>query len=175
MKLKLLILVLALQTAWLLGMVATQELALAHGKAILLETRPVDPRDLLRGDYLMLNDRISDVPMNFFSPPVKKDLPDGTKIFVALGPGTNQFYTVTRASTNAEVVLSGKSTYAWWNATNSIHVEYGIERYYIAEGTGNPSGKLTARGIVPASGQAKLQQVFLDGKPYEQAMKTTTP
>ena len=43
MKLKLLILVLALQTAWLLGTVVTQEYALAHGKIILLETRRVDP------------------------------------------------------------------------------------------------------------------------------------
>jgi uncharacterized membrane-anchored protein len=178
MKLKLLILVLAMQTAWLLGMVITQEYAFAHGRAILLETRPVDPRDMLSGDYLMLNYKISDVPTNLFSPPVKKDLPDGTKVFVAVAPGTNQFYIVTRASTNAlapssgaEVVLSGKSTYTWWNTTNSIHVEYGIERYYVAEGTGNPHGKLTARAIVPASGRAKLQQIFLDGKPYEQAMK----
>jgi uncharacterized membrane-anchored protein len=178
MKLKLLILVLALQTAWLLGMVATQEYAFAHGKAILLETRPVDPRDLLSGDYLMLRYQISDVPTNLFSPPVKKDLPYGTKIFAALAPGTNEFYVVTRASTHAlapssdaEVVLCGNSTYTRWNMTNSVHVEYGIERYYVAEGTGNPHGKLTARVVVPASGRAKLQQVFLDGKPYEQAMK----
>ena len=189
MKLKFIILLLVLQTAWLLGMVVTQEYALAHGKAILLETRPVDPRDLLSGDYLMLRYKISDVPTNLFSPPVKRDLPYGTIIFVALAPGTNEFYTVTRASTNnlapssdSEVVLSGKSTYAWWNTTNAIHIEYGIERYYVAEGTGNPPvlrsstaegghGKLTARVVVPASGRANLQQVFLDGKPYEQAMK----
>ena len=182
MKIKLLILVLALQAAWLLGMVATQEFALAHGKAILLETQPVDPRDLLSGDYLMLRYKISDVPVNLFSSPVKKDLPYGTKIFVALAPGTNEFYVVIRASTNAlapssnaEVVLSGKSAYAWWNATNAIHVEYGIERYYVAEGAGNPRGKLTARAVVPASGRARLQQVFLDDKPYEQAMRNTAP
>ena len=190
MKLKLLILGLALQTAWLLGMVATQEFALAHGKAILLETQPVDPRDLLSGDYLMLRYKISDVPTNLFSPPVKNELPYGTKIFVALAPGTNQFYIVTRASTNefapaaSEVLLKGESAGRWWNATNSVRVEYGIERYYIAEGTGNPPvlrsstvegghGKLTARAVVPASGHARLQQVFLDGKPYEQAMKNT--
>jgi uncharacterized membrane-anchored protein len=166
----------------LLATVATQEHALATGKAILLETRPVDPRDMLSGDYLMLRYKISDVPTNLFSPPVKNGLPPGTQIFVALAPGTNQFYVVTRASTNslapssdAEVVLSGKSASRWWNATNSVHVEYGIERYYVAEGTGNPHGKLTARVVVPASGHAKLQQVFLDGKPYEQAMKDAAP
>ena len=178
MKLKLLILVLALQTAWLLGTAAVQENALATGKVILLETARVDPRDLLRGDYLILNYKISDVPTNLFSPPVKTELPYGTKIFVALAPGTNEFHAVTRASTNEfapaanEVQLRGQSACAGWNTTNSIHVAYGIERYYVAEGTGNPPrGKLTARAVVPASGRAKLQQVFLDGKPYEQAMK----
>src|SRR5580704_4462697 len=115
MKLKLLVLVLALQTGWLLATVVTQEYALAHGQTILLETRPVDPRDMLSGDYLMLNYKISDVPVGLFSPPVRKDLPEGTKIFVTLTPGTNQFYIVTRASTNAlppaatEVLLRGKS------------------------------------------------------------------
>jgi len=178
MKLKLLILVLAAQTAWLLNIVATQEYALAHGKVILLETRRVDPRDLLQGDYLILNYKISDVPVNLFSPPVKKDLPYGTTVFVALAPGTNRFYEVTRASTNAlapssgaEIVLRGKSTYAWWNATNTIHVAYGIERYYVAESTGNPTGKLTVQAIVPASGRPKIKEVFVNGKPYAQAMK----
>ena len=100
MKLKLLILVLALQSAWLLGTAAVQEHALATGKVILLETARVDPRDLLQGDYLILNYKISDVPTNLFSPPVTKDLPYDTKVFVALGPATNQFYVVVKASTN---------------------------------------------------------------------------
>ncbi len=177
MKLKLLILVLGLQTAWLAGMVATQEYELAHGTTILLETRPVDPRDPLSGDYLMLNYQISDVPTGLFSPPLKKDLPFGTKIFVALARGTNQFYVVTRASTHQfapsaeEVLLRGETANRWWNATNSVHVAYGIERYYVAEGTGNPHGKLTAQAVVPASGRVRLKQLFLDGKPYEPAMK----
>ena len=155
---------------------------LQSGAVVLLETRPVDPRDLLRGDYVTLSYKISDVPVNLFSRPVKQELPYGTKIFVVVAPGTNEFYVVTRASTNEfapaanEVLLKGETAYRWWNATNSIHVEYGIERYYVAEGTGNPPrGKLTARVVVPASGHARLQQVFLDGKPYEQAMKNTSP
>ena len=180
MKLKLFILVLALQTAWLLGTVAVQERALANGKIILLETRRVDPRDPLRGDYLILNYKISDVPVNLFSPPVKKDLPYGTKVFVALAPGTNQFYEVTRAGINEfapsanEILLRGQSSFVWRNATNSIHVEYGIENYYVAENTGNPIGKLTVQAVVPASGHPKIKEVFVDGKPYAEAMKNET-
>jgi uncharacterized membrane-anchored protein len=179
MKLKLVILVLALQTAWLLGTVAVQEHALATGKIILLETRRVDPRDLLRGDYLILNYKISDVPVNLFSPPVNKDLPYGTKVFVALAPGTNQFYEIVKASTNElapsanEILLRGRSDQRWWS-TNSIHVAYGIENYYVAEGTGNPTGKLTVQAVVPASGQPKIKEVFVDGKPYAEAMKNET-
>ena len=180
MKLKLLILVLALQSAWLLGTVAVQEHALANGKVILLETRRVDPRDLLRGDYLILNYKISDVPVNLFSPPVGKELPYGTKVFVALAPGANRFYEVTRASTNGfapaagEILLRGKSDQRWWS-TNSIHVAYGIENYFVAEGTGNPVGKLTVQAIVSASGHPKIKEVFVDGKPYAEAMKNEAP
>ena len=59
MKLKLFILVLALQSAWVFYTVAVQERALSTGKVIMLETERVDPRDLLRGDYLILNYKIS--------------------------------------------------------------------------------------------------------------------
>jgi uncharacterized membrane-anchored protein len=177
MKFKLFILVLALQTAWLLTTVATEEYGLAHGKAILLETHIIDPRDILRGDYLILNYKVSDVPRELFFPPVSKDLAPGTKIFVALVSGTNGFYEVSRASTNefmpyqGEILVEGKSADNWWNATNSVRVAYGIENYYIAENTGNPHGKLTVQVVVPESGHAKIKQVFLDGRPYAEAMK----
>jgi uncharacterized membrane-anchored protein len=178
MKLKLLILVLALQSAWLLGTAAVQEHALATGRVILLETARIDPRDLLRGDYLILNYKISDVPTNLFSPPAMKDLPYDTKIYVALAPATNQFYVVVKASTNEfvpaadEVLLRGKSAGPRWNAANnSIHIEYGLERFYVAEGTGNPAGKLTAQVVVPASGRGRVREVFVDGQPYAEAMK----
>jgi uncharacterized membrane-anchored protein len=179
MKLKLLILVLALQSAWLLGTVAVQEYALTNGKVVLLETERIDPRDPLQGDYLILNYKISNVPTNLFSPPIKKDLRYGTTIFVALAPGTNQICIVTRASTNEfvpsvnEVLLRGKSSYRWWgrDSINTVHVEYGIERFYVAEGTGNPTGKLTAQVVVPASGHGHIKEVFVDGKPYAEVMK----
>jgi uncharacterized membrane-anchored protein len=177
MKLKLLILILALQAAWILGTTFQQERALRVGKPVMLETERVDPRDLLRGDYLILNYKISRVPTNLFSPPVKTDLPYGTKVFVALTPGPNHFHEILRASTNElvasenEVVLVSKSAGTRWNAASSVLVEYGLERYYVAEGQGNPTGKLTVQAVVPASGRASIKQVFVDGKPFAEAMK----
>jgi len=179
MKPKLLVLVLALQSAWILATTFQQERALRVGKIIMLETERVDPRDLLRGNYLILNYKISSVPTNMFSPPLRTELTAGTKVFVALKPGTNQFHAVSRASTDKlepdadEVVLCGKSQWGWWNTTNAVRVEYGLERYYVAEGRGNPRGKLTVQAVVPESGNASIKEVFVGGKPYVEAMKNS--
>jgi uncharacterized membrane-anchored protein len=180
MKTKLFILVLVLQSAWILGTAFTQERILRVGQVILLETQPVDPRDLLRGDFVRLNYPISDVPRDrFFGPPLTGDVSPGTTVFVAVAPtGTNQFYEVTRASGESfppaanEVLLRGNVARNWRNNANSVHVEYGLEQYFVAEGTGNPHGKLTVQAAVSKSGRANIKEVFVDGKPYIEAMKS---
>ena len=177
MKLKFLLLVLALQTAWILATAFVQERALTQGQLILLETRPADPRDLLRGDYVILNYKISDVPMDAFSPPVTVELPAGRTIYVLLEK-RGEFYEVASAATEklspagGQVMLRGTSQY-WWNSAQqkSVRVEYGLERYYVREGTGNPRGKLTVQVSAPASGHGAIKQVFVEGKPYAEAMK----
>jgi uncharacterized membrane-anchored protein len=177
MKLILLLLVLALQTAWILGTTFVQERALAGGKLVLLETRPVDPRDLLRGDYVTLNYKISDVELSLFSPALTNGLAPGETVYVALEPH-GQFHEVVLASTHritpaeGQVVLKGHSR-SWWNnaAQTTQHLDYGLERYYVREGTGNPRGKITVQAAVPDSGQARIKEVFVDGKPYSEAMK----
>jgi uncharacterized membrane-anchored protein len=52
-----------------------------------------------------------------------------------------------------------------------VHLEYGLEQYLVAEGTGNPHGKLTVPAAITRSGRASLKEVFVDGKPYAEAMK----
>jgi uncharacterized membrane-anchored protein len=181
MKTKLFILVLAFQSAWILGTAFVQERVLRVGQVILLETQPVDPRDLLRGDYIRLNYKISDLPANLFSPPAKMELTPGTTVFVALAPaGTNQFYEAMRAGTEKftpatnEVLICGKVAQSWRNHAGSVHVEYGLEQYFVAEGTGNPRGKLTVQAAVSKSGHASIKEVFVDGKPYAEAMKESS-
>jgi uncharacterized membrane-anchored protein len=179
MKTKLFILVLALQSVWILGTAFTQERVLHRGQVILLETQPVDPRDLLRGDFVRLNYKISDVPREkFFAPPLAGELPSGTAVFVAVAPTrTNECYQLARASTewfapaSNEVVLRGRAAQSWRNSAGSIHVEYGLEQYFVAEGTGNPRGKLTVQAAVTKSGRASIKEVFVDGKPYAEVMK----
>ena len=179
MKLKLLIVILSLQAAWILGTSFVQERALMSGTLVLLETRPVDPRDLLRGDYVILNYKISDVPLALFSPARTNALPLGQVVYVALEP-RGEYYGVTQASTNpitpaaGQVVLKGRTQNWWgWNSQTNEHVEYGLERYYVREGSGNPRGKLTVQVAVPDSGNGRIKQVFVDGRPYAEAMRST--
>jgi len=174
MKLKILVLVLALQSAWVVGTALIQEHALSHGRTILLETEPVDPRDLLSGDYVILNYKISTLPFGLFSPVLTNDLPRGKPVYVALEQhGT--FYEPVRASVTplqpaaGQVVLKGHSIYGW--NQDKVRVAYGLERFYVHEGTGNPRGKLTAQIVVPDSGQGQVKRVFVDGKPYAEAAR----
>ena len=181
MKTKLLVLVLGLQSAWFIGMVALQEFRLHNGQVVLLETFPVDPRDLLRGDYVTLNYKISSLPPSLLQGGITNGSREGTDVFVRLEK-RGQFHEISSASLTAlasekdRPVLRGKVSTSWFwrgfDGTNeTVHLEYGLERYYVLEGTGNPNGKLTVEAAVPSSGNAVIKQVFIDGKPYAEVMR----
>jgi uncharacterized membrane-anchored protein len=100
-------------------------------------------------------------------------------VYVALEP-RGQFHEVVRAATDPitpsgdQVVLKGRIQ-SWWGRTTgtAAHLEYGLERYYVREGSGNPRGKLTVQVAVSDSGNGSIKQVFVDGKPYAEAMRGT--
>lgn len=173
MKLKLLAGILALQVSWILGTAAVQEARLAFAPTILLETVPVDPRDLLRGDYVILNYGVSTLSPELFEPRLEAPLPGGHSVYVLL-ERRGEYFEAVRASlepltpAEGQVLLRGLSQPGW---TAGARVEYGIERYYVPEGQGNPVGKLTVEVAVAGSGQALIKQVFLDGRPFREAMK----
>lgn len=176
MKLKIVGLVVGLQMAWVLGMVVVQERMLTERTLVLLETRPVDPRDLLRGDFVILNYRISDLPRDLFVPPLSSaSVAPGQLVYVAL-ERTNEFHQATAASlkpmparTNA-VVVRGRTGPR--SDSHSVHVIYGLERFFVREGTGNPTGPLTVEAAVSKSGQPAIKQVYVSGIPYAEAMRT---
>jgi uncharacterized membrane-anchored protein len=173
-KLKLLVVVLGLQAAWILATTATQELSLRSAPTVLLETRPVDPRDMLRGDYVLLNYAISQLPLGLFRPALEGPTPLGKAVYVTL-ESHGGFHEAVSASLDfpavhaGQVVIRGIVVSSW--QPGNVRVIYGLERYYVAEGTGNPRGKLTVEAAVPKSGRATIKQVFVDGTPYREAMK----
>ena len=65
-----------------------------------------------------------------------------------------------------EIVLRGQASDTSWDASGSMHLTYGIERFYIAEATDHPNGKLTVQAVVTPSRDAMIKEVLLNGKPY---------
>ena len=173
MKSKAFLTLVALQALTLISLAAFHGYERANGVLILLETRPVDPRDLLRGDYVILNYKISTLGTNLLSPPLPVHEATGQVVFVTLEK-KDRFHEVVTASLvrripqPGQVVLAGHVRQSWSEA--EVRVDYGLERYYVAEGTGNPVGTLTVEVSVPKSGRGIIREVYLDGRPYAEAM-----
>ncbi|MDF2815384.1 MAG: hypothetical protein K0Q81_1584 [Paenibacillus sp.] len=145
-----LLLLVALQILFLLGLSGSYYAAGWWGDEIRLQTVPVDPRDLLYGDYVILNYEISSLKPELWKESGEK--PDnGDVIYVALKPDNNGIYRPIGAYADKpevngdEVVLKGRVSYSWDEA---ITVKYGLERYYIPEGTGAELEKQTGDTIV---------------------------
>jgi uncharacterized membrane-anchored protein len=181
MKAKLLIAVIALQAAWVISTAAKQEIALGRGIVVLLESGPVDPRDLLRGDYVILSYKISVLPATLFAQ-APTDASIGMPVFVRLEK-RGEFHEAVGASLSplepdaGHPVLRGTISNRSWvgderGRVESVRVAYGLERYYVREGTGRPSGIITVEAVVTRLGTAFIRQVYIDGKPYVEVMRT---
>lgn len=174
MNTRILAVLVALQVAWVGATVVRQERALATGTLIHLECRPVDPRDLIRGDYVILSYDISTGPESLLTPPLPpgESMPAGVEVWAEL-QSDGQFHRLARIHRHrttpdpGNVLLKGRTDRSW--RSGDIRILYGLERYYVREGTGNPRGKLTADVSVPASAQGLIQQVYVDGRPYAEA------
>lgn len=183
MKTKLLSLLVGLQVLWVVGTVIVQESKLSGGTVVRLETRPVDPRDLLRGDYVILNYELSTLSANLFPEGLTNLVPDGKTVYVKLEQ-QGEFHRAAEASfipltaDTDHPVLRGtvESTWTWTpNNPTSVRVNYGLERFYVREGTGNPRGKLAVDVAIPSSGKGIIREVYLDGVKYSEAMNKQLP
>jgi uncharacterized membrane-anchored protein len=175
MKTKAFLLLVALQAALIAGLASWHALQRARGEIIFLETMPVDPRDLLRGDYVILNYKISNLHSNLFAEPLGTYEQVGRTVHVVLGKRGPYHEAVAAAFTRpaaqaGQIILAGKVRHSW--NPGGVTVDYGLERFYVAEGTGNPVGEVTVEVSVPPSGRGIIRQVYLDGLPYAEVMRT---
>ena len=140
MKRRLFYLLIVLQIIFLFGMAGSSWATGAMGQEIQMRTIPVDPRDYLYGDYVILNYKMSRVAPSLWQG--KGGLPEsGDTVYTLLRPNpTDELYEPVgvypeRVNTAAnEVLLKGIVEYSWEN--DVIAIRYGLERYYVPEGTG---------------------------------------
>ncbi len=165
--------IVAAQVLFLAGWAASHEWTIRVGPTLLLETEPVDPRDILRGEFVTLAYPIQRVPVDRFTPPLVGGRPDpDARIYVELRLEEG-FHRISRASLEplapapGNVVIRGRVGHGWRDSgRNAVWVDYGIKKFFVPEGKGNPRGKIVAKVTVGRDGQPYLKGLLVDGRPY---------
>lgn len=135
------IVVALLQTGVLFAGIQKRAQILRNGQDIVVKTSRVDPRDLLRGDYVILGYDFSEIPQKDIKGAVENY--DGD-IYVSVKKGADGFWHMTRASVDAftdlaegELQIKGETLYPIWTQLGgNVRLRFGIERYYVPEGEG---------------------------------------
>ena len=188
------ILVALLQTGVIAFIIVNRAVHLAHGREIVLDVIPVDPRDLLRGDYVRLSYPASRLSGSIVHLPEHPE--SGMPIFVTLerqGQAPANKWVAVAASTErpslpeteGKIVLRG-ALESWYlhdqagraklSAEDHISVKYGIETYFIPEGTGDALERLTREGAVKTivnvdgDGRAAIKELIVDGERHDETL-----
>lgn len=159
----------AAQALFLVGWAGYHEVVRQHAPVLRLKAYPADPRDVLRGDYMVLRYDISTVPSETGTATALKS---GETVWVTLAP-SGPYYRVTQVSRDkstpkpGELLVTGRIGYDRRGAVGHT-VEYGIEHYFVPEGRGSPSraAQMEVEASVSSAHRLYLRQLFLDGKPY---------
>ena len=169
----------ALQIGFLFSVIQGRATILRDGAEVMLNVEPVDPRDLLRGDYVRLGYEISSIPRTLFDPPLADaDAAKGTPVLVRLAPGDDGLWhpvgarlpetQATSAMPGGQVEIAGTIDTAF-AAIDQVRLSYGIERFYLPEGEGREIERdMRERPfmILAAIGEGGTAQIkaFFDGK-----------
>ncbi len=176
MKLILAFIVALVQSGVLFYMIESRASILRNGREVVLATAPVDPNDIMRGDYVILSYAISRIEHKTIlgTPPPS----DGAKpVYVALVPGEGGRFVLSRASWQPltdlkpeETVIVGETPDGFYIGTDNVPLTYGIERFYVPEGEGRPieegvgERRVDVVLAVNSDGKAQVRGLRLDGK-----------
>ena len=127
----------------IVGLAGYKQYTVWTGTTVYLRTIPVDPRDIFRGDYVTLSYEIS----NFNSIPFTGD-PAGSNtvrsdIYVVLDVQPNGIATA-RYKTYIRPV---NELYIRGRLNGYAQIEYGIESYFVPEGTGKELERIRGRSL----------------------------
>ena len=135
------------------------------GKEVTLTTEPVDPRDLFYGDYVILRYDIQTLDQSLWKE--AKEPERNQKVFVKLEPDgaiytASGIYAHKPATASHEIVMQARFLYER-SFNHEYFFDYGLERYYIPEGTGQDIEEqregMTVDILIAPWGQAKIKQL----------------
>lgn len=157
------------QVAVLIAMMVRPLLTLATGEVILLRVVPVDPRDLFRGDFVILSYEISRPVWNpnwGTIDPTWQDWQrlEGRSIYALLEPEADGRHW---RPSGYELQPPKTGKFIRGRVTEYERAQYGIEQYFVQEGKGREyekavrEHKLSAE-IVVANGNAQLRGLIIE-------------
>ncbi|GAA4003240.1 GDYXXLXY domain-containing protein [Hymenobacter fastidiosus] len=160
---RLVLLAVAAQVLFLLSVAAAGYATTAWGRTITLRTAPVDPRDLLYGDYVRLNYTISQVPIRLWRE-AGRAARTNEPVYVVLQPARGAYeatavFAREPAVEPRQIVLRGWVTNSW---RQGLRIRYGLERYYVPEGEGRKLERQAALLVhvsIAPWGQARITEV----------------
>lgn len=171
-----------LQSGLLYAGIEKRASILRSGREVVLLTQPVDPRDLMRGDYVTLGYDISSIERAKIKGPTASN---NRVVYVAVKSASDGMWVFSRAAfvpiadvAAEEVQIRGETLHQVSDAPDSnLNLHYGIERYYVPEGEGRDieSGqrerRITAVIAVSSSGAAQIKALRDNGRPlYEEPL-----
>jgi len=140
-----------------------------NGTVVSLELIPVDPRDLLRGDYVIINLAIGRLSADLTDADAVRA---GDRVFVGLaaqgtGPAMPATIAKERAAAGA-VAIAGTVRSV---SQSEIRVDYGIDAFFVPEGAGLKierldTGRLLLEVAVAGDGRALPLRLLVDGQVY---------
>ena len=161
-----------LQILVLMGMIAGKAISHRTGDLILLRVVPVDPRDLFRGDYIILGYEISRIPPRGIDGlPVPRRWDNardwqGRTVYVRLVPESDgQHYGGGPVST---VPPPPGVRFIEGTVADPFRITFGIESYFVQEGKGKRyedairNRQLSAEVAVTSSGHALLRGLRIE-------------
>ena len=157
------------QIILLLAFIAVKETTLRTGTSVLLQTVPVDPLSLLQGEYVGLDYEIANI---------SDEIPNsrqGDTIYIQLledaeGVWRGIAYTLNKPDAD-RVFIKG-------TVTRAGRLEFGINTYFIPEGTGHiieRSRDVIVRVAVSSGGTAVIEELLVDGVPFDSSLSPIQP
>jgi len=174
------------QTAALAKIVVDRQRLLTTGREIIVKTEPVDPRDLFRGDYVVLGYGLNPIDSTKLKDPSSLDnVAKGAVAYVTIAEEAGHVWRPVRVTGSYpesvganEAVIKGIAEHRWTSPATAagapqgttLSMRYGIESYFVPEGTGRKLEQMVRDQTVEAvialgsDGTAAIKGLILNGE-----------